>query len=188
MTLLVRTIVRWVPIAVAVTGLALAVVLAVQTDLRLSGNDPQIQMAEDAAKALEDGTDIASVVPATTIDLRVSLAPFLVVFDDQGAPIAASAELDGRMTRLPAGVFEYVRQNGEDRVSWQPDPEVRIAAVVVQINSPGNGFVMAGRSLREVEARKSVVQSQVGAAWLAILATTLVATWLGEWSAARSRR
>lgn len=186
--MIMRAFARWLPIAAAVTGLALAVILAVQTDLRLSGNDPQIQMAEDAADALADGTDIASVVPATNVDLRTSLAPFLIVFDDQGAPIAASAELDGRMPQVPAGVFDYVRENGEDRVSWQPDPGVRIAAVVVKVDSPGRGFVLAGRSLREVEARKSVVQSQVGAGWLAILAATLVATWLGEWSAARSRR
>jgi len=188
MTTIVRALARWIPIAVAVTGLALAVILAVQTDLRLSGNDPQIQMAVDAAHALADGVDIDTVLPPTTVNLRVSLAPFLIVFDDQGAPIAASGELDGRMPELPAGVFDYVRENGEDRVTWQPDPEVRIAAVVVPIDSPGTGFVLAGRSLREVEARKAVVQAQVGAAWLAILVATLMTSWVGEWFAARSLR
>jgi len=37
-------------------------------------------------------------------------------------------------------------------VTWQPNADVRIASVVLPYN---NGFVMAGRNMREVEQRES---------------------------------
>ena len=41
-------------------------------------------------------------------------------------------------------------RRGEDRLTWQPEPGVRSATVVVHYQGAQAGFVMAGRSLREV--------------------------------------
>jgi hypothetical protein len=38
--------------------------------------------------------------------------------------------------------------------SWQPGPGLRQALVIVPVRTGSAGFVVAGRSLREVEARK----------------------------------
>ena len=50
MRFLVRVLVSWLPLAVASTGMCLLVYATVQQNYRQSLNDPQIQMAEDAAK------------------------------------------------------------------------------------------------------------------------------------------
>jgi hypothetical protein len=78
---------------------------------------------------------------------------------------------------FPPGILDYTRQNGEDRVTLQPESGVRIAAVVVRYN---NGFVLAGRSLREVEKRESQVEQLSGLAMLTIWVTTLIMVALGE--------
>jgi hypothetical protein len=75
------------------------------------------------------------------------------------------------------GVLDYVRKNGQDRVTWQPAPGVRMATVVVPYK---NGFVMAGRSLTEVEKRESQVESLCGLAMLCIWAATFIVVVLGE--------
>ena len=81
----------------------------------------------------------------------------------------------GRLNSLmPSGVFDYTRQNKEDRVSWQPETGVRIAAVVVAYGGAQPGFVLAGRSLREVEARESQIEQITGIAWLATLGFSLM--------------
>jgi len=77
----------------------------------------------------------------------------------------------------PTGVMDYVRKNGQDRVTWQPEVGIRMATVVVPYN---NGFVLAGRSLTEIEKRASQVESLSGLAMLGIWAATLIIIALGE--------
>lgn len=147
-------LVRWLPLAVAATLIiGLNYVLAQQV-LRMSANDPQIQMAEDAASALGLGQSLVSVVPLVKIDIANSLAPYLVVYDEAGTAMASSGWLHNQIPALPSGVFDYVRAHGENRITWQPEPGVRSAVVVTRISGARTGFVMAGRSLREVEVRE----------------------------------
>jgi hypothetical protein len=47
---------HWLPLAALTTALCGLVYLAVQQALRQAANDPQIQMAEDAAYILSQGT------------------------------------------------------------------------------------------------------------------------------------
>jgi hypothetical protein len=98
----------------------------------------------------------------------------MAVYSDTGEPLASSGRLHGAFPLLPSGVFDYTRQNGEDRVSWQPESGVRIAAVVVAYGGAQPGFVLAGRSLREVEIRESQVEQITAIAWLVTLAGSLV--------------
>ena len=73
--LFVRAAALWVPLAVAVTGLSALVNGAVQQDLRQGANDPQIQMAEDAAAKLSAGAAPNAVVPNEQVELNGSLQP-----------------------------------------------------------------------------------------------------------------
>jgi len=144
-----------------------AMYIIVQQNYRMSANDPQIQMSEDAARALNTGAEPASLVNGNKIDIAQSLAPFMVIYNLAGKPVASSGYLNGQMPNLPPGVFEYVKNHGEDRITWQPGAGVRNAAV---INKYDQGFVMAGRSLREIENRIDNLTKQAGLAWFGILA------------------
>ncbi len=166
----------WLLMAAIVTGLSGLLYAAVQQDLRQSANDPQIQMAEDTAAKLADGQQVQIVVPAEKVDIANSLAPYIIVFDATGKPIASSVQLDGQTPTIPSGVFDYVRQNGEDRITWQPQSGVRSAIVVTQFKGPNAGFVLAGRSLREVEIREDDIMHLILLGWIAILLVTLLAT------------
>jgi hypothetical protein len=171
----IKNIIRyWLPLAAVITLLSGLIYLAVQQSLRWGANDPQIQMAEDAAAALAAGGTPDSVVPAAQVEISSSLAPFMVVFNDAGEPVVSSARLHGETPAIPSGIFDYTRQKGEDRVTWQPEAGVRIAAVVVAYGGSKPGFVLAGRSLREVEIRASQVEQITGIAWLVTLAVSLV--------------
>jgi hypothetical protein len=134
---------------------------------------PQIQMAEDAADALAQGAVAESLLPPH-IDVGKSLAPFVIVYDDTGQVVASSGLLHGKVPSLPAGVLEYTRRRGQDRVTWQPENGVRVAAVVARFQGANAGFVLAGRSLREVEKRETQTELVAGAAWVATLAALLV--------------
>jgi len=173
----IKIIKKWLPLAIATAGLCGLVYLTVQQSLRMGANDPQIQMAEDAASHLNAGASMDSVVPSTKVEIADSLAPFLIVFDESGKVLASSATLHGSIPTYPVGVLEYARQNGQNRVTWQPEAGVRMATVAVPYNS---GFVMAGRSLTEVEKRESQVESLSGLALLGIWVATLIVIVLGE--------
>ena len=171
----IKNILRpWLPLAAVTTLLCGLAYLAVQQSLRWGANDPQIQMAEDAAAALAAGGSPESVLPVTQVEISTSLAPFMGIYNDTGEPLASSGLLHGAVPLLPSGVFDYTRQNGEDRVSWQPESGVRIAAVVVAFGGAQPGFVLVGRSLREVEIREDQVEQITGIAWLVTLAVLLI--------------
>lgn len=145
-----------------------------QQVLRMSANDPQIQLAEDGAQRIAAGEDSTRVVPAGTVDISASLTPFVIVFDDSGKVLASSARLDGATPAPPKGVLDFVRSHGEERVTWQPRRGVRLAAVVTRA---ANGFVLAGRNLREVEIREALVFKLAALGWL-FANIALAAIWL----------
>jgi hypothetical protein len=176
-----------------------AVVLAVacgvaygeaQQVLRSSANDPQVQLAEDAARSLDGGaapaslvgtgSAVASLAGPGTVDVATSLAPFLAVYNESGTAIASNGTLAGAAPVPPKGVLEAAHSSGRDVVTWQPGPGIRIAAVVVPWSG---GTVLAGRSLREVEAREDNALLLAVAAGVAGLAALVVAVLAGEWLA-----
>ncbi len=166
----------WLLIAIIISGLCGLIYAVAQQNLRSNADDPQIQMAEDAAAKLASGQPVQSVVPAEKVDIATSLAPYIIVFDNTGKPIASSAQLNGQTPTIPSGVFDYVRQNGEDRITWQPQTGVRSAIVITQFKGTNSGFVVAGRSLREVEIREDNALQITLLGWLAMLFITFVAT------------
>jgi hypothetical protein len=176
----IRILRSWLPLACVITAMCGLVYISEQQSLRQNANDPQIQIAEDAADALARGATVESVMPANKIDVAKSLAPFVIVYDAAGKPIASSGLLRDQIPALPSGVFDYVRQHGEDRLTWQPDNGVRIAAVVIDYKGAKPGFVLAGRSLREVEKRVDLMGMYAVAAWIATLGATLGLIGLGE--------
>jgi hypothetical protein len=165
-----KTLLRhFLPFAAVITLIYGAVYIIVQQDYRISANDPQIQLAEDAAAMLTQGQSFQAVVPAAPVDIANSLAPYLVVFDDSGKAVASSGQLHGQMPSMPEGVFNSTRQSGENRVTWQPEPGVRSATVVVHYQGTRAGFVMAGRSLREVENQIDMLGIMTVVAWIGTL-------------------
>ena len=152
------------------TFVAATAYLVAQQVVRMSANDPQIQLAEDAASRLDSGEDAALVVPDRHIDMASSLAPFVIVYDNSGRPITSSVSLDGKVPTPPRGVFDLVRSNREHSVTWQPRPDVRIASVITR---SANGFVLAGRNMREVEFRVERIFKLAAAGWVAVNAVLL---------------
>lgn len=172
----IRTVKAWLPLPFLATVLCGLVYVGVQQAYRQSANDPQIQMAEDAAAAVSGGTQAQSFVPAGTVDIGASLSPYVVFYDDAGNPTGGNGLLEGRYPSLPSGVFDYTRAMGEDRVTWQSPQGIRSAIVVVRTHDAGarQGFVMAGRSLREVERREAQIELFAFAAWITALVGTLI--------------
>jgi hypothetical protein len=176
-----KNIVRhWLPLAVLAVTLCGLAYLSSQQALRQGANDPQIALAEDAAAALAGGESPSALVPTAQVDVARSLSPFLIVYAEGGQVQASSGRLRGRVPVLPEGVLAYTRQHGQDRVTWQPEPGVRIAAVVVHAPGGPGGFVLAGRSLREVEKREDQALWQAAGILVAALAATLAVVLLAE--------
>lgn len=183
-SVLLHSLRLWLPISAAVTVICGLVYVEAQGALRDAANDPQIQMAEDAASSLDGGSPAAALVSGTTVDMATSLAPFLIVYDAHHVVVASSGRLDGIAPIVPSGVLSSARTTGEDRISWEPAPGVRIAAVVVPYR---NGEVLAGRSLREVEQRESNALAVALAGWLAAEVVLAVAVLSVEAAVERRR-
>ena len=188
MILLRRVALRTLPLAGLATATSLLVYLAVQQAWRRAADDPQVQMAGDISASLWSGQAPDSIVPAAQVDYGVSLAPFVIVFDDAGAIVASSGTLHGRRATLPAGVLEHVRRSGAERVTWQPSAGTRIAAVVVRYGGSAGGFVLAGRSLRETEERTATFGQLVWLVWIATLAGLLGLVAASEYGLSREAR
>jgi hypothetical protein len=134
-------------------------------------------MAEDAASALNNGATVDSVTAGQKVEISASLAPFIVVFDANGKALSGSGFLNGQLPDYPTGALDSAKQSGENRVTWQPNSNVRIASVAVPYN---NGFVVAGRNMREVEDRESKAEWIAFLAWLATLIVAFIVISFGE--------
>jgi len=171
---------KWLPFAAIIVVFSLAIYGTVQQNYRQSANDPQIQIAEDIAAAIAKGnTPPDSIVPPNpTQELAPSLATFVTIFDDSGKPLGSSAALNGKLPTLPTGVLDFTRKYNQDRFTWQPAKDVRIAAVVTRYSGQVSGFVLAGRSLREVEKREKQLTILAGVAGLVALVLVYIIMFL----------
>ena len=177
-----RTVALWLPVAVAATGLAGLGYGAVQQDYRRSADDPQLQIAHDAAASLTAGASPTDVASGTQVDLATSLAPFVIVYDTEGTVLASTGTLDGTSPVPPPGVLQAVRENGQDAITWQPRDGVRLAIdAVAWKGSDGAGTVLAGRSLREVERRVDELTLMVAAGWLVTMLAAALAAFVGAY-------
>lgn len=158
--------------------MSVVVNVAVQQNYRQSANDPQIQIAEDLSRALAEGKRAETLVTTAKVDMGVSLAPFVMVFDEKGNPVFSTATLDNQTPVPPKGVFDYTKTNHEDRITWQPKPLVRNAIVVRYFQGKVSGFVLVGRSLREVEKRENNLMGVVAIGWLVAMTATFVLKYL----------
>ena len=174
----------WLPFAVVITAFSMLVYAAVQQAYRQGANDPQIQMAVDAAYALEQDKPIDKVIPGDMIDMERSLAPFYIVYNLTGQPVGGTGYLNNSLQTLPAGVLEYTSEEGQDRITWQPQPNVRIAAVIVPYK---NGYVLAGRNMSEVEDRELQTSMFAGVTWILALVATFIAIAFGEYALGEKR-
>jgi len=163
---LVRAIAIWLPIAAATTGLTGVVYGVTQQSLRLGADDAGVALALRTTARLDAGESATAAVPADQVELTTSLDPFALVFDSNGRQLASSAALHGQLPTYPPGVFNTLRVQGEDRVTWQPEPGVRSATVAVAWHG---GYVVAGRSLRLTEQHIDQVGQIVVVGWLATL-------------------
>jgi hypothetical protein len=179
---LTASILRWIPLAILTVLVSGMVYVAVQQDYRSTADDPQMQMALDARTALMNGATPQSLVPANQVDIAQSLAPYLVIYDTSHQILAASATVQGDALIPPSGVFASADTLPMDRITWTPRPGVRSAIVVVRY--PG-GYVLAGRSLRQIEERESNMEALVGIACGATLVFTFLAVLVTQMVAAR---
>lgn len=155
----------WLPLGFTITVVFGVLYASVQQVYRQGANDPQIQIVEDAAATIAAGADPRSVVPVEKVELTNSLAPYLMVFDKGVNLLASSVELNGQPVVPPRGVLDFVQEHGQNRVTWQPQPGVRQALVVIQGAAPRSDIIAAGRSLREIERRESDLTMMVGLGW-----------------------
>jgi hypothetical protein len=183
------------------TLLALAFYSIPQQVLRQGANDPQLELAGNVNHQIQHGWKLptglqlqisrlgskgqsapeADLGPDAKIDMAASLSPFVMTFDEQGVVQASSAQLAGKTPTPPKGVFDYARQHGEERVTWQPQPGVRIATVIQHIPGSNGGFVLAGRNMLEIEAREEQMGIMARYLWLAMLGVVLGGTFLFGW-------
>ena len=153
----------WFGYSAAITLVCGIIYVTVQQGYRQTANDPQFQLAEDAANAINKGADPKLVVGGTPgVEISQSLSPYLIVYNSNGSIAASNATLDGSAPRLPQGVLNNAHRNGLDAVTWQPRAGVRSATVSVRVK---DYIVVAGRSLRMTEERINVLGQQVAFGW-----------------------
>jgi hypothetical protein len=183
MNFFARTFLKWMPLGVAVTLVCALIYATVQQNYRESSNDPQIQIAEDTAAELSNGSSPEQVVPAPEeINIADSLAPWVAVYSGAGVPLVSSGELNGTMPMLPQGVFGVAKASVgkdtaepyEDRITWQAGAGVRQAVVLVWVPQTDQ-YVASGRGMREVENREGSLTFAVGVGWIVMMVATLLA-------------
>lgn len=69
---------------------------------------------------------------------------------------------------------------GENRVTWQPEPGIRIALVVRPVGNDSGRFVAAGRNMREAESRVDSLSLMTLLAVVITLIVTFLLEMLGD--------
>ncbi len=147
-----QTIRLWLLTVTIGFGVIVFAYTAVQQSLRLSLNDPQWQIAQDAADKLTQGATPRSVLPSDQIDESKSLAPFVTVVDKNIHVLASSGKIGNIVPLPPPSAFPDAQKRGNNWFTWQHNNyTVRDAAVIVPYQGHNPGYVLVARSMSQVE-------------------------------------
>jgi hypothetical protein len=156
-------------LAVILTLLGGAASVTMQQMLRRGANEPQIDMANYYAGEIGSGEDPGNVIPPGYVDAERSLQPFVIFYDDQGKPGPGTGYLDQVLPAPPTGVFDFVRKQGSENVTWQPRPGIRLASVIRRVQGKKSGFILAARSLRLVEQQEKLLWRIAVGGWITVM-------------------
>ncbi len=160
---------QFIPLSVAISLICLLIYASLQQQIRVNnGNYPQVTMAYDLADKLNHSQ---TVDLSNKVKINQSLNPFVIIYDKNGQVLDSQADLNDQTPPLPEGML-YAKKGGFDdnRVTWQPRADVRIAAVIVPYN---NGFVLVGRNMREIETQAKYALERVVFGWMIIMGASL---------------
>lgn len=165
----------WIPLVLILTAVCALIYATGQQLYRQNANDPQIQLSEDIASSLSKGDKPESFISnAFKIDISKSLAVFAIIYDNNLNEVISNASLDGKTPVLPKGVLSFAKEHRQNRITWQPKEGVRIAAIVTRFDGNTNkGYVLVGRSLREIEKRENQLLLRIGLTWIIIVSAAL---------------
>jgi hypothetical protein len=160
-----KVIASFVFLSILFSGAYLTIYVTVHQSLRQSANDPQLQLAEDAALRLESGKQVEL---ESTIVSRKSLAPFIILVDQNHKLVKSSATDISTLPLPPIGSFDLAKARGEIFFTWEPEQGLRFATVIRYLKvADKETYIIAARSLREVEIRENRVFVMVAIAWVA---------------------
>ncbi len=121
----------------------------IQQQNRVQANDIPTMLAQETVNSLADGGSIPEGYFGRMNVLKTS-APFVMIYDKKGVPIAGSGYLAGKIAELPAGVIKHAKPGKNHAVTWAPVKDKRFATVTVASDSY---YVVAAQSLTNVESR-----------------------------------
>jgi len=147
---------------------------------RQSANHPQIQIAEDASVAFEQNqftnetlkSSFESFVPSIgQVDLGTSLSPWIQIYDASHEVIESSVSIQEAQTtpRVSSELFEGLAKHDQIRLTWQPRKGIRQAIVITKFSGLRSGYIVVGRSLREVEDQMKILTVIISAAWFVMM-------------------
>ncbi|MDB5265959.1 MAG: hypothetical protein JWM39_672 [Parcubacteria group bacterium] len=194
---LTEVFVRALPALVGITLLAGVAYVNDQQTWRMMANEPQEWIAQNAANTAAQQTSApvapidtitgtntpvlnptpedAAPLPATAqgsqthIAIERDEAPYTILYNAKRDAVSGTGYLHGVLPQLPSGIFDAAAKAGVNRLTWQPEPGVRQAIVVLPITGGPltGGFVVAGRSLAYTEWQESQLTQRWILGWLA---------------------
>jgi hypothetical protein len=162
----------WIVFNLSISFMCAVVYVAAQQVLRMGADEPVVRLAIDTVWKMENGETAEEAVGSDIVDISVSLSPFVMVFDANKTLIAASGRMNGALLLYPKGVLGYVDKHGEDRISWLGINGVRYNSVALKA---GIGYVVAARSLREVETLIGLIGTLILLAWALYIVVSIPA-------------
>lgn len=176
-----QSVIRWVPLGVAIVFVFGAIYLVAQQNYRTAANDPQVQIAEDLMAQMDAGQSSVSLNEITKVDMEFSTSTFIIAYDRDKKIIANSSTLAGETLSPPTETLNNIKEDdlllpkNQNRFTWEPKNGVRIATVIIKGEK---GYVLAGRNMREEELRIRTIQILEGIFMLFALGATLATTFL----------
>lgn len=167
--LLRKTFIAWLPLAFAISVLCGLGYTLVQQDLRQTAYDEPQRLAQDVTAKLVTNTPATALNMSQTVNISDSLSPYVIIYNASGQPIAGTGLLDTILPTPPTGVFAYAVTNGENRITWQPRPDVRSAIVVIAMSGNNSGYVLAGQSLLMTETHTEQLLMLTAFGWIVAL-------------------
>jgi len=161
-------------IAIIITVIFGAVYVIGQQVLRRGANNEPTKLAQATVAKLKSG-----VAPRLAVNSTFNLeadndSSFVVVYDKAGRVLGSGAFLNNAYPIPPKGVLTSATVGHNNKVTWQPATDLRLATVVI---NTGNYYVLGARSLKLSEEFQDVWLFTLASSWATSMIVIFTTLW-----------
>lgn len=148
---------KWILPISLLTVIFVTILVSAKSIIRNQADEELYTKGVNYRTSLQSGQPSRQLKDLEPVDPYESFSPIVILYDINQNVLGSNITKSRNIPQIPSGVLDYTRVNQINNVTWEPDNNIRLSAVIYKVEGKFNGFILIAKNLYYTEARINIV-------------------------------